>query len=380
MSNKVRRFGLRSRQKLKLRSQKVCRECKRNFFPSSYSEYDSDIEDDEICIDCNAKQKAVKQSEPPLSSIAQQSSKTSIPPISRQSHIFPAFKFVIPTTFSQKTPKTSNNTAQSSSKIENDIEPALSNVQTKGEFKGTIKFERATKIRTTSRSIDLSSVSPEPTEEKNDDAVTNRAAISFKSLPSFDPIDDFIAPLPINNNNNRTKGTRKRKKPQKNIPTNTNNNSSLEPITNADAQLKKSVTNIQLDEPICSTLTGKINKKTASASIEPPVATRVSTRIRKKLVPFGLKWSPASMSRSNEHQKPILPAKIPKIQRTSTKTQPNEENTDSEIQPVPIDQIRTESGNSTTNKFDILDMIVIHSRVHSSKEKEITNSESKWMT
>lgn len=380
MSNIERRFGLRCRENLKLRSQKVCKKCKRNFFPSSYSEYDSDIEDDEICISCNAEQMIVKQSKPPLPSIAQQSSKTSISAIHRQSNILPAYKYIIPTSISQKTLKPSNNTTKSSSTIENVIKPALSKVHTKVEFKGTIKFERATKRPATSRSIELSSVPrklPDPNEE-NEDAETDRAAISFQSMPSLDSIDDFIAALPINNNNNRTKIMREKKQPQKNIPTNTNNNS-LESVTASAVQLKKSLTNIQLeDEQICLTSTGKTNTKTKSASIKPPAATRVSTRIRKTLVPFGSNWSPASASGFNEHEEQIPSAKRAKTQRTSTQTKPNEGNAYSQVQPVAIDHIKEKSRDPPTNKVDILDMIIIHSRVHPSKEKEITSSESKW--
>lgn len=369
MNNIERRFGLRCRENLKLRSKKVCKKCKCNFFSSSYSKYDSDIKDDEICIDCNAKRKFIKQSKPSLPSIVQQSSKTSIPAINQQSNIFPAFKYIIPTSVSQKTHKHSNNTAQSSATIENAIEPALSKLHTKGESKGTIKFERATNGPTTSRSIKLSSVSrklPDPNENKKEDADTNRTTISFESMPSLDPIDDFIAALPINNNNKRTKRTREKKQPQKIIPTNTNNNS-LESVTTSVVQLKKSVTNIQLvDQQIGLTSTGKANNKTKAASIEPPVATRVSTRIQKRSVPFGLKWSTASASVFNE-QIPLA-----KIQRTCTKTQLNEGN--------DVDQMKTEPQNPPTSRVDILDMIVIHSRVHPSKEKEITSSESKWAT
>lgn len=382
MSNNERRIGLRCREKLKSKSQKVCKKCKRNFFPSSYSEYDFDIEDDEICVDCNAKQKAVKESEPPLPSTAQQSSKISIPAISRQSNILPAFKYIIPTIVSQKTPNTSNDTEISSSTIENANELALGEVQKTNEFKGTIKFDRTAKIRATSGSIELSSVSrklPDPYKE-NKNAMTNRATISFESMPSLDPVDDFMAPLPINNNNNnQTIRTRQRKQPQTIIPTNINNNS-MESVTNSVSQLKKSATNIQLDEQICLTSTGKTNTKIKSAPIEPPVATRVSTRIRKILVPFGSDCSPPSTSGCNEHQEPITPAKIAKIQCTNTQTQPNEGNADLELQPAPngIDPIRTEKRNPRAGKIDILNMIVIHSRVHPSKEKEITTSESKW--
>lgn len=377
MSNNQRLFGLRCREKLKLKSQKVCEKCNRYFFPSSYSENDSDIEDNKICNDCNTKHKSIKKpkQKPPLPSIAHQSSKLSIPAIRRKSNNeFPAFNYIIPATVSQKT---SNNTAQkSSSTIENDIEPPLiSNVPSKRQFTGTIECEGVPKRRrAANRSITLSSGSrklPEPDDE-NEHVVSNIAAISYESMPSLDPIDNFVAALPINNNNNRTKRTQEKKQ----TPTHTNNNNKnnlLEPTTRSVAQVERSVTNIQPNEQICSTSIGANQTNTKFVSTEPPA--RVSARIRKKVVPFGLKWSPALPSGSNKQQQP---AKKAKIQRTSKKTQPNEENAaNSDIQHVPIDQMRTDSTNAPKTRVDILDMIVIHSRVHPSKEQEITSSKGK---